>query len=230
VGATSATRPHWRALGELAGLDERTLRATCAHRRYDRGVTVFHEGDPAAALHLIDRGRVAIRLTTPLGETGTIDVLQAGDTFGEQALVDGSGSRTATVIAIERTETLCLDQVTFDRLRRDHPGLDRFLVMVLAARLQTTSRHLLDALYLPADTRVMRCVFRMQDMFSMEAKRSIPLTQADIASMAGVTRSTVNRVLKRAQADGVLTIGRRSVDVVDLARLRREAGLPPAAR
>jgi CRP-like cAMP-binding protein len=227
VGASAAvTRPDWRALGELAGLDERTLRTTCAHRRFDRGVIVFHEGDPAGGLHLIDRGRVAIRLTTPLGETVTIDVLQAGDTFGEQALVDGSGARTATVTAIERTETLCLDRATFERLRSEHPGVDRFLVTVLAARLQSTSRHLLDALYLPADTRVMRCVVRMQDMFSTNGQRRIPLTQADIASMAGVTRSTVNRVLKRAQADGVVAIGRASVDVLDPVRLRREAALP----
>lgn len=219
-------RPDWRTLGELAGLDERTLRTTCSHRRYDRGVVVFHEGDPAGALHLIDRGRVAIRLTTPLGDTATIDVLRAGDTFGEQALVDGGGARTATVTAIERTETLCLDRVAFDRLRAANAGVDRFLVMVFAARLQATSRQLLDALYLPAETRVMRCLARMHDMFSTTGQGGVPLTQAEIASMAGVTRSTANRVLKRGQAEGVLALRRAAVDVLDLARLRKEAALP----
>jgi CRP-like cAMP-binding protein len=212
-------------LGELAGLDERALRVVCAHRRYDRGEVVFHEGDPAGALHLIDRGRVAVRLTTPVGDVATIDVLQSGDTFGEQALVDGVGERTATVTAIERTETLALDRVSFERVRSERPGVDRFLVIVLSARLQSTSQLLLDALYLPAEVRVMRCVARMHALFGADGGATIPLTQADIASMAGVTRSTVNRVLNRAQADGTLKVGRATLEVVDLERLNRQAEL-----
>jgi CRP/FNR family cyclic AMP-dependent transcriptional regulator len=224
VANAPAGRPHWRVLGELAGLDERALRASCSPKRFDRGEVVFHEGDAAGALYLIDRGRVAVRLTTPLGEVATLDLLQTGDTFGEQALVDEAGERTATVTAIEQTETLALDRVSFERVRREHPCVDRFLVMVLSARLQLTSHLLLDALYLPAELRVMRCVVRMHAMFSSGSGGVIPLTQADIASMAGVTRSTANRLLNHAQADGVLRVGRGTLEVVDVERLRRQTG------
>jgi CRP-like cAMP-binding protein len=218
-------RPDWRALGELAGLDLRMLRAICLHKRYDRGEVVFHEGDPGGALHLIDRGRVAVRLTTPLGDVATLDVLHAGDTFGEQALVDAAGERTATITAIEHTETLALDRAGFDRIRAEHPGVDHFVMMVLSARLRSTSRQLLDALYLPADTRVVRCVARMYAIFSTDADGTIPLTQADIASMAGVTRSTANRVLHAAQAKGVLRARRATLELLDVDGLHRLAGL-----
>ena len=127
--------PHWRVLGELSGLDERTVRSTLTPKRYGRGEVVFHEGDPAGALHLIDRGRVAVRLSTPSGDVATIDVLGAGDTFGEQALVDGVGERTATVMAIEPTSTLMLGRADLARLRDERPTVDRFFVMVLSARL-----------------------------------------------------------------------------------------------
>jgi CRP-like cAMP-binding protein len=218
-------RPDWRALGELAGLELRTLRASCLHKRYHRGEVVFHEGDLGRALHLIDRGRVAVRLTSPLGDVATLDVLHAGDTVGEQALVDGAGVRTATVTAIEPTETLALDRTGFDRLRAEHPGVDHFLAMVLSVRLRSTSQQLLDALYLPADTRVVRCVARMHANFSTDGGDTVPLTQADIASMAGVTRSTANRVLKAAQSKGVLRAGRATLEILDVERLRRLAGL-----
>jgi CRP-like cAMP-binding protein len=218
-------RPDWRALGDSAGLDLGTLRAACVRRRYDRGEVVFHEGDLGGALHLIERGRVAVRLTTRLGEVATLDVLHAGDTFGEQAMVDGVGERTATVTAIERTETLALDRVAFGRLRAEHPAVDQFLVMVLSARLRSTSRQLLDALYLPADARVVRCVARMHAVFSSDPGGTIPLTQTDIASMAGVTRSTANRVLSAAQTKGVLRVGRGTLEVLDVEQLDRLAGL-----
>lgn len=225
VGSSvTSGRPDWRSLGEIVGLDERSLRAGCVRRRFERGEVVFHEGDPAGSLHLIDKGRVAVRLTTPVGEVATIDVLQVGDTFGEQALVDGVGDRTATVTALERVETLALDRAGFERLRIDHPGVDRFLLMVVSARLQLTSHQLLDALYLPAELRVMRCVARMHAMFCVERGDTIPLTQAEIASMAGVTRSTANRVLKAAQVDGVLSVSRAQIEVLDVAGLRRASG------
>jgi len=205
-------------------LDDGWLRATAIRRQYRRGEVVFHEGDPAGALHLIERGHVAVQLTTPSGEIGTVDVLQPGDTFGEQALVDGVGERTATVLAIDRTETLAIDRASFERLRAERPGIDRFLVMVLTARLQATTRRLLDALYLPADERVARCVARLLAAFATGSATTIPLTQADLASMAGVTRSTMNRVLKQLEGDGVLVVKRGTLEVVDAGRLDRAAG------
>lgn len=193
--------------------------------RFDRGETIFHEGDPAGALHLLDKGRVAVRLTTPLGDVGTIDVLQEGDTFGEQALIDGVGERTATITALEKVEVLALDATSFERLRAAHPMVDRFLLMVVSARLRATSHRLLDALYLPADVRVLGCVARLHVTFGAEPGTPIPLTQADIAAMAGVTRSTANRLLQSAQSDGLLRVSRAHIDVLDDDRLRRVAGL-----
>lgn len=168
---------------------------------------------------------VAVKLTTPLGEIGLIDVLHPGDTFGEQSLVDGVGVRTATVAAIERAEKLALDVRSFGELRHVNAGVDQFLLTVIGVRLQATSHQLLEALYLPAETRVLRCVERLRIMFSAGTDTSIPLTQCDVAEMAGVTRSTANRRLRHAQEIGLIRIGRAQIDVCDVAALRRKAGL-----
>jgi CRP-like cAMP-binding protein len=219
------SRPSWRDLAVAAGLDERELRARCVRRRFRRGEVVFHEGDPAGGMHLVEQGHVAVKLTTPLGEIGLIDILHPGDTFGEQSLVDGVGIRTATVVAIERAETLALDVRSFRELRQLGAGVDQFLLTVLGVRLQATSHQLLEALYLPAEIRVLRCVERLRIMFSADADSSIPLTQFDVAEMAGVTRSTANRLLRKAQESGLIRIARGQIDVRDVAALRRKAGL-----
>jgi CRP-like cAMP-binding protein len=224
--STPAARVGWAALAGAAGLDEQELRARCVRRRFARGEVIFHEGDPASVMHLIDIGHVAVKLTTPMGEIGLIDVFQPGDTFGEQSLVDGVGVRTATTVAVGRVETLSLDYRELCEMRDHHPDVDRFLLMVVGERLRTTSQRLLEALYLPAETRVLRCVNRMQQMFGTGSDgASIPLTQNDIAEMAGVTRSTANRVLRQAQQAGLLRISRAHIDVCDVSAVRRKAGL-----
>jgi CRP-like cAMP-binding protein len=204
-------------------MNERDLRTMCTRRRYGHGEVVFHAGDPAGALHLIERGRVAVRMSSPLGEIATIEVLMPGDTFGEQALVDGVGQRTATVVALEPVESLALRADRFHGLRDSHPGIDRFLVAVLSERLRRTSQRLLDALYLPADARVARCLAQLVVLYESDAAVSIPLTQADIATMAGVTRSTANRILRDAERAAALQIRRGHIDVTDVAELRRRA-------
>lgn len=219
VHASDSQRPDWRTLGEQAGLDERELRAAGHRRRYARGTTIFHEGDPAGAMHLLDVGRVAVRLTTLLGDVSIIDVLRPGDTFGEQVLVHGPGTRTATVTALERVETLALDPASFAGL--DQLAVSRFLLMVLGTRLRETSRQLLDARYLPADQRLARCVRRLGELFD---RADIPLTQADVASMTGVTRSTANRLLQQLANDGVIEVSRGRVRIVEPAALDRAAG------
>jgi len=218
-------RPDWRTLGAEAGLDERALRSVCRRRRYAHGVTIFHEGDPGGAFHLIDRGHVAVRLTTLLGDETVIDVLEPGDTFGEQALIDGDGDRSASVMAIDDVETLTLDSASFRTLREENSAIDRFLLVVLSHRLRETSAQLLEARYVGAEQRLYRCLHRLAAQFDAMSDGNIPLRQSDLASMAGVTRPTANRVLRQAERDGVISIGRKRLQVTDPENLRRRAGL-----
>lgn len=217
--------PPWTELSVLAGLDESVLRSTCRRRHFARGEVVFHEGDPAGAVHLVDRGRAAISLTAPTGDVVTVDVLQRGDTFGEQALVDRAAVRSATVTALEKLETLAMDVATAERLRLEHPGIDRFLLTILSARLRATNQQLLEALYLPAEVRVFRCLCRLAAVFESDSRACIPLTQNDIGSMTGISRSTVSRLLRQAQVDGIIVVTRSRLEVRDVATLRRRARL-----
>lgn len=52
----------------------------------------------------------------------------------------------------------------------------------------------------------------------------IPLRQEDLASMAGITRPTANRVLRQLAATGLITVRRGQTTVLDQAGLRRLLG------
>ena len=51
-------------LDVLAPDERRRLLSMARRRRFGRGEVVFHEGDPGDALHLIDKGHVAVKRTT----------------------------------------------------------------------------------------------------------------------------------------------------------------------
>jgi CRP/FNR family transcriptional regulator, cyclic AMP receptor protein len=73
---------------DLLGLEEpvrRDVLAVAAWRRFDRGVLLFHEGEAGGSLHVLMRGRVAVRVMTPDGDTATLNVIGPGGVRGTVA-------------------------------------------------------------------------------------------------------------------------------------------------
>src|SRR6476659_4303200 len=170
----------------LAGVPEaeaQRLLAVARRRAFARGEVVFHRDDPADCLHLIAKGRFAVRVITPLGDTATVAVRGVGDNFGETALV-----------------------------------------AFLAAELRRQNDLLLEALYLPVDRRLRRRLLELARIYGGErGEVEIPLTQAELASMAGTSRATANQILRAEQEAGTLELGRGHLLVRDRAALARRA-------
>jgi len=207
------------AAEDVAELTERARR-----RRFAAGEVVFHAGDPADTLHLVRSGRFAVRITTEFGATATLNVVGPGGAFGELALLTPEAPRSATVAALEDAETLSIHQLDFDRLRRRRPQTDALLVEILAARVRELSEQLVEALHIPADTRVRRRLLDVVGAYgSAEAGAVVPLTQEELASLAGTSRATVNRVLRDEQARGALELSRGRTTLLDPDALARRA-------
>jgi CRP/FNR family transcriptional regulator, cyclic AMP receptor protein len=212
-------------LDHLDEADRRQLLARMTRRAFRKGDTLFHEGDLGDTVHLLVKGRVAVRVTTPAGDVATLTVLGAGASFGEQALLSSDARRTASVVALEAVETRLLHRRDFDDLRARQGDADRFLVDVLAEQVRRLTGHVVEALYEPAETRVMRRLRDLVELYDEGADSvDVGVRQEDLASMAGTTRPTANRVLKQLADDGVLTLGRGRMLVHERAELQRRAG------
>jgi CRP-like cAMP-binding protein len=219
-----AYREHveWQLFEGVPAEDVRRVIATSRRRVFARGEVVFHRGDPGDTLHLITKGRFAVRVITPLGDASTLSVLGPGEGFGEMALLSEHSIRSATVSALEAGETQALHRDDFARLRGEHPNVTEVVLAVLAEQLRRSSERLVEALYVDADTRVRRRLVELAEQYRTSDGRPavIPLTQEDIAGLAGTSRATVNRVLRAEQARGAISLARGKVLIEDLAELR----------
>ncbi|MGH7536871.1 MAG: Crp/Fnr family transcriptional regulator, partial [Gemmatimonadales bacterium] len=194
-------------LSSLAEADRSELLSRTIRRRFARNETLFHAGDPGDSLHLVARGRVAVRVGTPLGDVATLTIVGPGDFFGELALLSGHDRRTASGVALEAVETRMLTRDAFAELCHSHPAAVNVITGVLTTRVERLTGQLLEALYLPADKRVLRRLLDVVHLYERDgAGALVSLTQEDLASLAGTTRPTVNRVLKQAEADGMVVV------------------------
>lgn len=214
----------WRLLSDVPDEDVRMLLSVARRRRFERGEVVFHRDDPGDSLHLIVSGRFAVRVMTPLGDMVWIAVRGPGEQFGEMALVEDEARRSATVSALADAETFAVRKLEFDRLRERHPGIDRVLIAFLAGEVRMLDERLLEALYLPAERRLLRRLRELSEVYGQpDGSALIPLTQEELAEFAGTARATVNRVLRQEQARGTLELQRGKTRILKPEELARRA-------
>lgn len=98
----------FRVLEGVPPDDVRRFLAIARRRTFGRDEIVFHHGDAADAVHLITKGRFALRVVSPLGQSAMLAVRGPGETFGEFALLESGARRSVTVSALEHGETLSI--------------------------------------------------------------------------------------------------------------------------
>lgn len=207
---------------ELADLATRMRRRT-----FRRGEVIMHRGDPAGALHLIRSGRIKITLPAETGEETVLALLGADACFGEIAALDGL-PRSATITAVEPTETLVLPRDDLLAFAREHPDFAVTLITTLAARLRRADEWLEDAYFQDLDTRLARRLLELAEQHGKETadgiEVTVPLTQSDIAGMLGATRVSVNRLLGTYQDARLLRLNRGSYTILRPDAFRQRAG------
>jgi CRP/FNR family cyclic AMP-dependent transcriptional regulator len=203
---------------ELPAEDLKQLAGLLRRRTFRRGEVIFHWGDPAGALHVITAGRVKVSRPSEDGNETVLVLLGAGACFGELAALDGD-VRSATVTAVEATETRMLLREEVLGLVRTSPDLALSLIRTLVSRLRRTDDWLDDAYFADLDTRLANRLLELADTHGEEVADGIlvrfPLTQSDLAGMLGATRARVNRMLGVYQDEGLLRLGAGSFTILD---------------
>jgi CRP-like cAMP-binding protein len=116
------------ALAGLAALEE---------KNFTDGQTVFAEGDPGDSMYFLVSGRVRIEKRAEAGgaQNKTLTVIEAGDYFGEMAILDQK-PRSASAVAIGPSRLLRLSKSAFDELQRKSKVVG---MGVLFAMIRTSS-------------------------------------------------------------------------------------------
>jgi CRP-like cAMP-binding protein len=155
----------------------------------------------------------------------TSALLGPGENFGEMALVGTEPRRSANVEALEPAETYAVYKDDFHRLREQYPSIDRVLVAFLVGEVRSLNQRLLEAFYVPAERRVLRRLVDLAAVYGIDDGEAteLPLTQEDLATFAGTSRATINRVLRDEERRGNLELSRGKTHIIDLEALRKRA-------
>ena len=99
---------------------------------FSDGTVILQHNEPGYCAYIIKRGSVVIRK-----EGRTLETLEAGEIFGEMALIDYQ-PRAASAIASGYVELIPIDKAMFEVLVRDDPDFAMTVMRLMARRLRAT--------------------------------------------------------------------------------------------
>ncbi len=212
-------------LGHLTPEELDRLLAPARVERLDEGRVLFRKGDPGDRLYVVLAGRISIGTTSEEGKEVVFNVLGRGEVFGEIALLDGK-ARTADATAMAECHLLVLDRSDFMPFLESHPEVAARLIAVLCERVRWVSESYEDALFMDLPARLAKRLLRLAESYGEPAEESairieFPLSQQELAKMAGVSREAVNKVMRAWQTQGLIAHDHSHVTILDEPRLKR---------
>lgn len=198
-------------------------------RSYRPREFIFDAEERADRLYFVDRGIIKVAAASPEGEERVLDVITAGNVFGEPFL-SMENRRTVTAQSLTAATVRTMATETFMSLMETLPNLCLSFVGHLMDLQRRTLSRLSVQMQKDRGVRLLatlldlaeRCGQRIGDNYALPAE----LTQGDLAGIIGLNRSTVSLLLNYYRRTGVLG-GRGSVVVIHSApteALLRKAG------
>lgn len=174
-------------------------------RRFPKNAIIVDEGLAGDYMYVIRSGRVKVTKASGDGREKIMNLLSAGDFFGEMSLLDDE-PRSASVTTLEPTLLLALSRRDFMELLNNSSTLALCVIQELTRRLRDTDEQASSMSFQKVQERTRGLFERIaQEEGVGEHFRITPtLTHQQIADMIGTSRETVTRAVKRLKDDGWL--------------------------
>jgi|SRR6185437_1669682 len=212
-------------LSMFAELPAPALAALARHTRpfrYQPGAELFREGEACAGVFIIAAGTVRIFKLSPAGRELTIHIEHAPATVAEVPLVDG-GPYPASVQAASAVEALFLGRKEFLAVCLEHPQVALASLAVFGRRLRALVGLLEAVTFGGVRQRLARLL--LEQTRPACGPPLVSATHQELALDLGTVREVVSRNLSRFQAEGLVRLRPRAIEILDREGLGREAEL-----
>ncbi len=216
--------PHAEMLAALssmhmfARLPERTLEELAAASAYleaQKGAFLFHRGDRADGFYYLIEGCVNLLIISPKGDEKVIEIMRAGNTFGE-AVMFVEQAFPASAQVTEESRLIFIESATVLRLVRSEPEFAMSLLAGLSRRLHGLVRDVESYCQHNSVQRVIGYLLRELDaMGAGEGAIELPSAKYLIASRLNLTPETFSRVLSQLTHAGLISVSGATITIHD---------------
>ena len=199
----------------FANLHETALRALAPHgvvRSFAKHAVLVNQGDETDSLYVLLSGRVKAFVSDQDGREVVVNLIEAGDYFGEMVL-DG-GPRSASVMSLEPCRCFVIPRQDVEALLSTNPEFTRHLIDKLIGVGRRLTAKVLDLALKDVYSRLSQ--FLNENAVERDGMRVVAerLTQHDIAARIGGSREMVSRILRDLSTGGYISVDTKQICIL----------------
>jgi len=192
----------------FAGLEEKELakiEMQLVRRSFARNTVILTEGDRSDSLYVILQGKVKIYLNDAQGKEAIINYQEAGEYFGELALIDES-ERSASVMTVEKSEFAIITKPAFDKVLENNPQIAIHLLKDLSRRVRALTEEVRSLALSDVYGRLCKTLLGLASDRDGTLMVEGHLTQQELANRIGASREMVCRIIKDLVVGGYISL------------------------
>jgi CRP/FNR family transcriptional regulator len=217
-----------RRVALFSGLSDQEfsfLAPRLVQRSFRAGELIFTEGDACAGLYIVQTGNIRIFKSSAGGREQVLTIDGPGSSVAELPVFDG-GNYPASGQAINDCVLLFFSRQDFQALCLQYPQVSLKVLKVVGARLRRLVGIIEELSFTTVRHRLMALLVRLG---KAEGARNgdaitliLPMNNSELAAQVGTVRELVSRNLSRLQAEGLILIDNRQLEIPSLKRLESE--------
>jgi CRP/FNR family transcriptional regulator, dissimilatory nitrate respiration regulator len=211
--ALIAATPLFSGLGEA---DLTQVVHIAADRFYERGETIFLEGDPGDGFYIVAAGKVKIFKVSLEGKEQILHIYGPGNPFGEVPVFSGDNF-PANAITLVKSHLLFFSRRAFFDLITANPSLSMNMLAVLSMRLRefTVQIENLSLKEVPGRLASYLLYLAEEQALAVGAPINLPISKGQLASLLGTIPETLSRILAKLSAQGMITVNGSKIEIKD---------------
>ena len=194
---------------------------------YPRSSVLMRQGELSSQVLVILDGLVKLSSITEDGTQVLLSIRHAGDLIGELE-VTGQGPRTVTVTSVGPVDARIIARQEFVWFLEREPAAAMVLIRTVTHNLREATSRRVEFVSNPADVRIARLLCELATYYGERQPEGIrvpvPLSQAELSSMAGVSKATMEKTLQLLRRGEIIGTRYRSIVIYDMQALRAMAG------
>jgi CRP-like cAMP-binding protein len=199
-------------------------------RKFPRKNPIYLPADQADGVLLLAAGRVKLCNFTTDGKQSILTFIEPGEIFGELALFEG-GPREEYAEAVLAATVLLIPSDEMQRILQEHADVSLGVTKLIGLRRRRIERRLKYLLFHSNRDRLIHLLLELAEQYAVHTTAGldlgIKLSHQDLANIIGATRETVTVILGELQSEGLLTVGRRKITLVNVEELARNVQISP---
>lgn len=214
----------------FCGLSDKDLNALSIQKHcnyYQKGQTIFSEGNMPFGLFCINNGKIKISHSGFEGKEQIIRLAKDGDILGYRALISGE-CYSATATVIEDSKVCLIPRDIFFELLQSNSEITKGVMKLLASELKDAESKITNLAQKPVIERLAEVLLMLKEYYGFEDEDSslnITITREEIANIVGTATETAIRLLSELKKEGIIELSGKKIKILNNNSLLKLANL-----